>query len=72
MERVVEIASRLGDQTMAVSDRVSDFALMLANQSLPRLDNFGISSGKVRARIEELMSTVAGMTRETAFMQAVM
>ena len=72
MERVVEMASRLGDQTMTVGDRVQDFALMLANQSIPRLDNFGISSGKVRARIIELQAATEGMTRETAFMQATM
>ncbi|MCP4540595.1 MAG: hypothetical protein GY832_25950 [Chloroflexi bacterium] len=72
METVVEMASRLGDQTQSATDRVSDFALMLANQSIPRLDNFGISSGKVRARIAELQATTQGMTREAAFMQAVM
>jgi hypothetical protein len=72
MERVVEMATRLGDQTQGVTDRVSDFALMLANQSIPRLDNFGISSGKVRARIAELQDATEGMTREAAFMQAVM
>jgi len=72
MERVVEMATRLGDQTAGVGDRVQDFALMLSNMSIPRLDNFGISSGKVRARIEELQKSVVGMTRETAFMQAVM
>ena len=72
MRTVVEMATRLGDQTMGATDRVSDFALMLANQSIPRLDNFGISSGKVRARIEELMGATEGMTREQAFMQATM
>ncbi len=70
--RLVEMASRLGDQTQSTSNRVNDFALMLANQSIPRLDNFGISSGKVRARIEELMSSTAGLTREQAFLQATM
>ena len=72
METTVELATRLGDQTASVTSRVEDFALMLANQSIPRLDNFGISSGQVRARITELMGSVEGMTRETAFMQATM
>ncbi len=72
MEATVELATRLGDQTASVTARVEDFALMLANQSIPRLDNFGISSGQVRARITELMGSVEGMTRETAFMQATM
>jgi hypothetical protein len=39
---------------------------------MPRLDNFGISSGRVRQRIEELQKAMPGMTRETAFLQAVM
>lgn len=72
MSTVVEMATRLGDQTTSVTDRVSDFALLLANQSIPRLDNFGISSGKVRARIKELQEQTEGLSRETAFMQAVM
>ncbi|GAF97811.1 unnamed protein product, partial [marine sediment metagenome] len=72
MTTVVEMATRLGDQTADVTSRVEDFALMLANQSIPRLDNFGISSGQVRERIAELMGSVEGMTRETAFMQATM
>jgi hypothetical protein len=72
MERVVTMATRLGDQTQSVTDRVENFALLLANQSLPRLDSFGISSGKVRARIQELQAATEGMTRETAFMTAVM
>lgn len=71
MEQVVEIATRLGDQTQSAGDRVSDFALLLANQSIPRLDNFGISSGKVRARIAELQAEFKGMSREAAFSQAV-
>lgn len=49
-----------------------DFSLMLANQSIPRLDTFGISGAVVRERINELMNETAGMTREMAFMTAVM
>lgn len=51
---------------------LENFTLMLANQSIPRLDTFGISSGKVRERIQELMDATADMTREEAFMVAVM
>ncbi len=72
MENVVEIATRLGDQTQGATDRISDFSLLLANQSIPRLDNFGISSGKVRARIQELQAATPGLSRETAFMAATM
>lgn len=51
---------------------LENFTLMLANQSIPRLDTFGISSGKVRQRIEELQAANENMTRETAFMIATM
>lgn len=70
MRRVVEMATRLGDQTQSVSNRIFDFALMLANSSVPRLDNFGISSGRVRTRIKELQDATEGLDRQTAFMQA--
>jgi hypothetical protein len=70
--QLVGMAARLGDQTQSTSERVNDFAMMLANQSVQRLDSYGMSSGKVRARIDELMATTAGLTREQAFLQAVM
>lgn len=71
--KLTEIATQLGtamgeDATISMEN----FALMMANQSIPRLDSFGISSGKVRERIKELMDANEGMTRETAFMQATM
>jgi hypothetical protein len=72
MEKTIEMATRLGDQTMDVGSRVADWAAMLANQSIPRLDNFGISSGRVRQKIAELQAAMPGLSRETAFMQAVM
>lgn len=68
--RMAKMALMLGDQTQSAGDRIADFSLMLANQAVMRLDNFGISSGRVRTRIEELMRTMPGMTRETAFMTA--
>lgn len=71
MRTVVELATRLGDQTASAGDRVSDFSLLLANQSIPRLDNFGISSGRVRERIAELTTGVDALSREAAFSQAV-
>jgi phage-related protein len=71
--KLAEIATQLG---MAMGEdaagSMENFALMLANQSIPRLDSFGISSGKVRDRIQELMESTEGLTREQAFMQAVM
>lgn len=70
---LAEMATQLG---MAMGEdatsSMENFALMMANQSIPRLDSFGISSGKVRERIEELMASTEGLTREQAFNQAVM
>lgn len=69
---LAEMATRLGTAMGGTATQsMEDFALMLANQSIPRLDSFGISSGRVRARIDELMASTEGLTREQAFMQAV-
>jgi hypothetical protein len=46
----------------------ADFAAMLANQSIPRLDTFGISSGAVRERMLELKA--AGHDAQEAFTMA--
>lgn len=72
MSSVAAMATKLGDQTMDAGDRVADFAALLANQSIPRLDNFGISSGRVRNRIKELQAATKDMSREEAFKIAVM
>ena len=70
---LTEMATQLGSAVgMDATTAMADFAAMLANQSIPRLDNFGISSGAVRARIEELTDANKDMTREQAFMTAVM
>ncbi len=73
LAKVTQMATRLGGAmgTDATAS-IENFSMMLANQSLPRLDTFGISSGKVRARIAELQQETAGLSRETAFMTAVM
>ncbi len=70
MGRLTEMATRLGYQHQTAGERINDFALLLANQSVQRLDNFGISSGRVRQRIDELMASTEGLTREQAFLQA--
>jgi hypothetical protein len=64
------MAVMLGDKTMSVTDRMGSFNAMLANQSIERLDTFGISSGRVRARIEELQAAMPGLSREQAFVNA--
>lgn len=73
LAQLAEMATRLGGAMgKDATASLEEFSLLLANQSIPRLDTFGISAGKVRTRINELTSTVAGMTREQAFMTAVM
>lgn len=70
--RTAYTLSKALDPRVGATAAVEDFALMLANQSIMRLDQFGISSGRVRARVDELTQGVNAMTREAAFMQAVM
>ena len=41
-------------EVMGPEVKRNSFSAMLANQSIRRLDTFGISSGKVRERIAEL------------------
>lgn len=71
MEKTVELATRLGSQTVTATDRINDFSQLLRNQSIQLLDNFGISSGVVRTRIKELQAATAGLSREEAFRIAV-
>jgi chromosome segregation ATPase len=47
-----------------------EFSLLLANQSIQRLDTFGISAGRVRARMQELAQEFPNMDREARFMNA--
>lgn len=72
MSSIAAMATQLGDQTMGAGERIADFAALLANQSIPRLDNFGISSGRVRQRIDELLKSGQALNREQAFKMAVM
>ena len=71
--KLTEIAITLGaSMGKGPEQAFEDFSLMLANQSIPRLDTFGISAGKVRVRMGELAKEFPGMTREAAFMTATM
>lgn len=70
---LTELAVKLGSvMGKDAAESVGDFAALLANQSMPRLDNFGISSGRVRQRIEELIATGKAANREEAFKLAVL
>ena len=71
--RLAELGSVLGAAFRgdAVAG-MEEFNLLLANQSIPRLDTFGISAGAVRTRIAELQAEFPDMSREAAFTQAVL
>jgi hypothetical protein len=71
LEGLTTMAVRLGTAMgRDAGESIEEFALLLANQSIPRLDTFGISAGNVRSRIRELQEETTGLTREQAFLQA--
>ena len=73
LENITTMATRLGSAMgKEAGPAVAEFSLMLANQSIPRLDTFGISASKVRTRILELQAATPGLSREMAFMTATM
>lgn len=65
----VKLGSSMG---MDATKSMSDFSLMLANNSIMRLDQFGISSGRVRQRMQELQQTMEGIDKNEAFKLAVL
>lgn len=69
--QISRMAVLLGGDTRSASEAIEEFSLLLANQSILRLDTFGISGARVRTRIEELQAATTNLTREAAFMQAV-
>jgi ribosomal 50S subunit-associated protein YjgA (DUF615 family) len=70
LERQAHMAVILGGNSRSAAESLDEWSLMLANQSVERLDTFGISSGRVRQRIDELTKTTPGLTREQAFLNA--
>ena len=48
-------------------ESIEDFSLMMANESVQRLDTFGISAAAVRRRMQELQATGEALTRSEAF-----
>lgn len=69
--QLAEMGSQLGlSMGEDATTGMENFALMLANQSIPRMDFFGISSGEARTRIDELMASDESLTREQAFTTA--
>ena len=68
-EMAITLGAAVGEDA---ASSIENFSLMLANQSIPRLDSFGISGAAVRERMEELQAATEGLDRQTAFMIATM
>jgi hypothetical protein len=73
LETMAGMAVRLGAAMgKDAAGAIEEWNLLIANQSIPRLDTFGVSAARVRTRIKQLQAATKGMTREEAFMVAVM
>ncbi len=73
VNRLTELAVKLGAAMgNDAGESIENFSLLLANQSLLRLDSFGISSAAVREEMERLLATGQALDREEAFRLAVM
>jgi len=68
MELAGAIVAKLGNQTLSTERRMMSLTMLLANQSILRLDDFGISAAKVTARQRELEQQ--GVATSDAFRQA--
>jgi hypothetical protein len=72
-EKLTQISVTLGAAMgKGPQQAFEEFTLLLANQSILRLDTFGIGAGKVRTRMAELAAEMPNATRETRFLQATM
>ena len=72
LAKLTEIAIKLKRPTVDATTAVQDFAMLLSQNSILRLDNFGFSSGRVRDRIAELQASGEALNRSDAFRLAVM
>jgi len=72
LEGLIGMITRLKTPTEDLGSAIENFSLMMANQSVLRLDSFGLSSGRVRNRINELLEAGQALNREEAFKMAVM
>lgn len=69
--RLTELAIKLGGAMgHGAEESIQSFSMMLANSSIPRLDLFGLSSGRVRMRINELLESGEALNRSDAFKMA--
>lgn len=71
--RLTELAVKLGAAMgHDATSSIENFGLLLANESILRLDTFGISSARVRERIDELLASGEALNRSEAFRMAVL
>lgn len=71
LEKMTELAVKLGGAFgKDAGSAIEEFGLMLMNQSILRLDTFGISGSNVRERMKELRQELH-LTKEEAFKMAV-
>ena len=71
--RLAQMGAELGSAMgHSAEEAMRTFSFLLSNQSIELLDTFGISSGKVRDRIKELQDANADLSRESAFVTAVL
>lgn len=71
--RLTELAVKLGAAFgTEAGPALENFALMLANTSYLRLDTFGLSADRARARVAELTEANKDLTTSAAFVQAVL
>lgn len=68
-ELAVKLGAAMGNDAQA---SIENFSLLLANESVLRLDSFGISSARVRTRIDELLASGEALNRSDAFRLAVL
>jgi hypothetical protein len=68
--RVSRMALMLGPAYRDAATNIQDFTMMLANQSVRRLDQFGLSVDAVKRKQQELVD--AGMDKQLAFTNAVL
>lgn len=66
--RLTELAVKLGGAMgNDAGQSIADFGTMLANDSVLRLDTFGISSSRVKERMDELLASGEALNRSEAF-----
>lgn len=67
VEQLIDAALTLKNPTDSAAEAIDNFSLMLANESVARLDSFGLSAAAVRVRMEELLETGQALNRSDAF-----